>query len=338
MRNEPITFKIKTLTPLWTGGSDGKMHRVHETGIIGSIRWWYEVLVRALGGSACDPSSKEKKCEADNHCDVCELFGCTGWGRKFRLEIINDINEHKLLNQVSIDTRKNKKYKRFSSGFTMKDLQVKIVPLRNISDKEWFLLRETLTLISNYGALGGRTSQGNGIVEIDLSNFPNKKAPLVFRNFDGIKEPSLDKFSFQKFNIEFKESITNLINKNLFWISYSHSGNSNWENLDYLPIAFHIRDCLRRSIDNRHVRHKIFGKRAKGPKLFVSHGYKLEEKKCEVRIWGYDIGNLNIHDQLENKLGKFLFNDESENGVICRLISEIPGSKIINKIKEGFEL
>lgn len=27
------------------------------------------------------------KCEGKNHCDACELFGCTGWARKFRLEV-----------------------------------------------------------------------------------------------------------------------------------------------------------------------------------------------------------------------------------------------------------
>lgn len=37
---EPITIKIKTLTPIWTGGADGACDRVHETGILGSLRWW----------------------------------------------------------------------------------------------------------------------------------------------------------------------------------------------------------------------------------------------------------------------------------------------------------
>jgi CRISPR-associated protein Cmr1 len=44
---------------LWTGGPvSGKMERVHETGIIGSLRWWYEAIVRSLGGSVCDPTSE----------------------------------------------------------------------------------------------------------------------------------------------------------------------------------------------------------------------------------------------------------------------------------------
>ncbi|MCD6141803.1 type III-B CRISPR module RAMP protein Cmr1, partial [Candidatus Bipolaricaulota bacterium] len=45
-----MKVKIRTLTPLWTGGADGKVDRVHETGILGSLRWWYEAIVRGLGG------------------------------------------------------------------------------------------------------------------------------------------------------------------------------------------------------------------------------------------------------------------------------------------------
>ncbi|MBN1399734.1 MAG: type III-B CRISPR module RAMP protein Cmr1, partial [Anaerolineae bacterium] len=34
---------LSTLTPLWTGGArTGRMDHVHETGIVGSLRWWYE--------------------------------------------------------------------------------------------------------------------------------------------------------------------------------------------------------------------------------------------------------------------------------------------------------
>ncbi|HHF52316.1 MAG TPA: type III-B CRISPR module RAMP protein Cmr1, partial [Candidatus Aminicenantes bacterium] len=39
-------MKIKTLTPIWTGGVGGRCDRLHETGIIGSLRWWYEAIVR----------------------------------------------------------------------------------------------------------------------------------------------------------------------------------------------------------------------------------------------------------------------------------------------------
>ncbi len=44
-----MEVRIQTLTPLWTGGVQaGKVDRIHETGIVGSMRWWYEAIVRGL--------------------------------------------------------------------------------------------------------------------------------------------------------------------------------------------------------------------------------------------------------------------------------------------------
>jgi CRISPR-associated protein Cmr1 len=85
-----MKIELKTLTPLWTGGVDGRCDRVHETGIIGSLRWWYEAIVRGLGGWACDPTD-DRSCpdKQGKRCAACELFGCTSWQRKFKLHILD---------------------------------------------------------------------------------------------------------------------------------------------------------------------------------------------------------------------------------------------------------
>jgi CRISPR-associated protein Cmr1 len=91
---ETMTIALRMLTPLWTGGVDGTTDRIHETGIIGSLRWWYEAIVRGLGGNACDPTAT--KCEYNlkkpnnGLCDVCQVFGATGWKRRFRVEVVDD--------------------------------------------------------------------------------------------------------------------------------------------------------------------------------------------------------------------------------------------------------
>ncbi len=102
-----LQLQISTLTPLWTGGViPGQMERVHASGIIGSLRWWYEAIVRGLGGEVCDPTSatchfdekayaKAKEqgktgseaLSAAGLCAVCQVFGATGWQRRFRLQI-----------------------------------------------------------------------------------------------------------------------------------------------------------------------------------------------------------------------------------------------------------
>lgn len=109
-----MKITLKTLTPLWTGGVDGTSDRVHETGIIGSLRWWYESIVRGQDGCVGDPTSKkpEERFEFDSKAyqqalleghskiealpeglktlgAVEYLFGATGWARLFRLRSLN---------------------------------------------------------------------------------------------------------------------------------------------------------------------------------------------------------------------------------------------------------
>ncbi len=163
-----MELKVKTLTPLWTGGVDGICDQIHETGIIGSMRWWYEAIVRGLGGYACDPTSKDKeeRCSLDYKkfqkaldsgkttqkaldeqiCPVCQLFGCTGWSRKFRVDIDN-------LSEEDI-----KKGKGVSDGIKSGvKFSILITKLSKIDTTEKWLLKKTLTIIEKYGAIGGRT-------------------------------------------------------------------------------------------------------------------------------------------------------------------------------------
>jgi len=65
-----MEIKLRTLTPLWTGGVEGTCDRVHETGIIGSLRWWYEAIVRGLEGFVGDSASDDmsQRCEVRRPC------------------------------------------------------------------------------------------------------------------------------------------------------------------------------------------------------------------------------------------------------------------------------
>jgi CRISPR-associated protein Cmr1 len=152
MMEDPHEYKLKALTPIWTGDSDRREKRLIPTGLLGSIRWWFEVLIRGLGGSACDPVNHpdnkpgpcpvegKKPSESGHHCAVCELFGCTGWARKFRFDVLDGSGKIKR-DQI-------KKGESFRFRFT---------PLRPICHEEWALLDLTLRLIAEYGAIGGKT-------------------------------------------------------------------------------------------------------------------------------------------------------------------------------------
>ena len=144
MGNTQRRYQLKASTDVWTGsvdfpkGEEKEQEKIISTGLLGSIRWWFEVLVRGLDGSACDPT--DTKCEGQDHCVVCELFGCTGWARKFRFEVLN--------NDLKTRTEQIKKGGDFCLQFTA---------LRPVCDEEWALLDATLRLISKYGAIGGKT-------------------------------------------------------------------------------------------------------------------------------------------------------------------------------------
>lgn len=156
-----MEFKLKALTPMWTGGVERNDNSIlHLTGIKGSIRWWYEVLIRGLAGYACDPSEDNKRCtlelkklkelkkegkteeEALNSliCPACQMFGCTNWGGKFILRIED--------NSESVITRQIKR----GGPFTLKFIERKILTL---CEKK--LLPATIKLIVEYGAIGGKT-------------------------------------------------------------------------------------------------------------------------------------------------------------------------------------
>ena len=108
MDDKVLTCRFQTLTPLWTGGIGGKVDCLHETGIMGSLRWWFEVLARGLGAEVKDPVSNEcsifdiekyKNSTAENEhtrlhdaglCDVSQVFGATGWRRRFRMTIFDN--------------------------------------------------------------------------------------------------------------------------------------------------------------------------------------------------------------------------------------------------------
>jgi CRISPR-associated protein Cmr1 len=188
MQMEALNVRIRTLTPIWTGGIEGKCDRLHETGIIGSLRWWYEAIIRGLEGYACDPTDEGCKLDGTEKndaerkkkiCPVCYLFGCTGWQRKFRFEIRKDEDGSpgSLKLGKIIDDEK---------------LWLCFLPLKQIDLIEKSLLIATLRICSRYGAIGGKTTykpsenadkngciphKDFGLFEIE-SEMTNEKIPM----------------------------------------------------------------------------------------------------------------------------------------------------------------
>ncbi|MFO3797077.1 MAG: type III-B CRISPR module RAMP protein Cmr1, partial [Anaerolineales bacterium] len=167
--------------------------RLHETGLIGSLRWWYEALVRGLGGYACDPTS-EDRCEYDPKkpdppekqlCAACYLFGCTGWARKFRLRV-QDASGQFIQGSLQRNT----------------EFVLEFVELRPISPEEKWLLAKAVEIATKHGALGGKTTlkpqkgpmgEDFGIVEwqgaSDVPKLATTNWPTFFQKFRRGKHP-----------------------------------------------------------------------------------------------------------------------------------------------------
>lgn len=229
---EQTTLEVKALTPIWTGDADGACTEIKETGIIGSMRWWYEAIVRGLGGYACDPtlsdghSKKLSSCVFDTNgyekaleggksvedalavglkkvCPACRLFGCTGWRRRFRVEIESvDVVELNFVNKLSdinagwwIETTLNAKSKAFYSFNTAK---LKLISEdKEIENK----IRVLLKLIEDIGSFGAKAQNGFGVSEFVFDrelarptvgdeviqyskNNPDKSNPSEFRTLN----------------------------------------------------------------------------------------------------------------------------------------------------------
>lgn len=86
---EQLRIRLRTLTPLWSGDIDRDSRAAKESGFIGSLRWWYEGILRKYGIDVCDPTrtTGREPCSPPRLCPACTLFGTTGWARRFRIEM-----------------------------------------------------------------------------------------------------------------------------------------------------------------------------------------------------------------------------------------------------------
>ncbi|PIE31965.1 type III-B CRISPR module RAMP protein Cmr1 [candidate division KSB3 bacterium] len=153
-----MELTLKTLTPIWTGGIDGTCDRIHETGIIGSLRWWYEALVRI------DPELL-REC---GMCEVCQNYGTTGWRQRFKLEMIggSPVFRQKTITIPSGRIHQNRRGKDYVGGWRlgsgiMGEIACRIIPLNDGMNDVSFLL--PIVLAEKWGGLGAKTQQGYGI-------------------------------------------------------------------------------------------------------------------------------------------------------------------------------
>ncbi|HXH13902.1 MAG TPA: type III-B CRISPR module RAMP protein Cmr1 [Alphaproteobacteria bacterium] len=162
-----VTLTLKLLTPLWTGGIDNSADRMHETGLIGSLRWWYEAILRGCGVNACDPTAHN--CSG---CPACLAYGTTGQRRMWRLTLQGSVQhpfngDPVLLPSGRIRRPANRRPQPggwyVGNGF-VGSLSLQVVPLcRAPSRTIWEL---PLHLAAMWGGIGPKTQMGCGVVQV----------------------------------------------------------------------------------------------------------------------------------------------------------------------------
>lgn len=206
-----------------------------------------------------------------------------------------------------------------------------------------------LDVIAGCGALGARVSQGNGVIKISKNELPYQdrrpeESKLRKSISSSVNSPTLTDFFFYKFHLKFSDTISKLINKKVFWTHAADHKDfkDNWETWEklweiyhFLPIAFHIRGALRGLESDKNKRHEVFGEAGKGSRVFVSHGYKIDDRTVEVRIWGYEVGESiksRMKKELEDRLKEKLFS-EGEHLESCALVEEKAGKELVEGLK-----
>ncbi|NTU54133.1 MAG: type III-B CRISPR module RAMP protein Cmr1 [Chlorobiaceae bacterium] len=283
---------VRTLTPIWTGGASiGKVDRLRETGIIGSMRWWYEVLVRGVGGYVSDPTSQENSgldvdafnalsleeqhdrlCLHDTGlCDVSRIFGTTNWKRQFRIQVIDRTAHDGNVHNVSFRKDGQERKWFFPENINDKprsgDFTISIVPLS--VDFDPLVIKGLIQFIADWASLGARAQMGFGVIQPYGDRLDTR--PL-FEHLKGLRGtqtyagyPSLDDFFFVRFR---KKDGRDFVEQDPFLLKYD------------------LRNLFR---DSKKIRHFVMGSISKpsyAAKIRMSRPYEHDGVSI-IRLWGW---------------------------------------------------
>ncbi len=324
--NNGHTIEIKMLTPLWTGGVDRKCDRLHETGIIGSMRWWYEAIVRGLGGYACDPTSNDR-CELSGKektdeerrkklCPACWLFGCGGWKRRFRLDVFSATKEPFSLSSLSYKNQRGQDEfnrwwlkqvfnKNINDNLPIGDVELNIYLTKGSEGDVLGQIKALISAMEQIGVLGAKGQYGFGQFEwAEKQNIQDALRTINdFVKVGGFltKENDVDWYSLENYWLyELSLPASNPLIKKFENAKLIGSAK---KPLIYLPVSFDIRYRLpdnyglglRQAYRQNHSKEqtrKVFGTllgEKQGSRIFVSHLFKRkkEDRNYSLRVWGF---------------------------------------------------
>lgn len=205
-KQSTLILHLETLTPIWTGSAEtGEMERIQETNIIGSLRWWAEAIVRGFNaevcpGGKCSINSNDSRPPEKQICPVCQVFGTTGWKRRFRLTVI----EEALIDYKEEIVGWKATSKPQTGNFT-------VIIQSLFADFNPLIIAGLLQFVANCGVFGGKTSMGFGKMKIkepyiDLHPLVTLLSSIKVNSYKRDKYPSIQKFFFAKIKISEKSN------------------------------------------------------------------------------------------------------------------------------------
>src|SRR6266487_430782 len=332
MMAKPLSITLETVTPVWTGGADGKADRLHATGIMGSLRWWYEALVRGVGGRVCNagkPCIYAEKERYQGLCDVCRIFGATGWTRRFKLIVENGDLHSEQPSASTIDPKSGMLVFTLPEGskwylpaeplvgsFTLSivpTLPLKVTKLLSKGEEPEYLdasvIGALVQFIADRASLGAKPQLGLGIVSLRkrLSTQP------LYQHLEqliSLHEKNRDSRPFNEY-----DELPSL--HNMFFASIKVEQATE---LETFSLKYHMRH-LDGPFGERNLRHRIMGyvpqrgerENREGAKILMSFPYDNT-----IRLWGWiprrDNASPTRNDILDN-IWAFLGKEYDEGSV-----------------------
>ncbi|MHA1251244.1 MAG: type III-B CRISPR module RAMP protein Cmr1 [Candidatus Helarchaeota archaeon] len=318
-------IRLHIKTQVWTGNIDMRSEILQSTSIMGSLRWWFELTLRAMDKYICDPTSedrcpKQEENQNSHYCHACLVFGATEIRRTFRLNIAGG---KKTFNRgiINIIPAGSKKGWYFGNGLKG-EIKLSITPLDKDFDKNLIII--PLIIASKYGAIGAKTQLGYGVVKIENLNMDFNKFKETIEKFADQKRlsklginlregynnrlPNLKEMFFTKVQFNVSDNWWKKVNgiaprsKNKKYRGYiNHPKMIEWISSGSVPIMPAIKNWLRykegkklweskNSNQNKNIANWLFGtiKNEKAAsKINISNAYIVNNDLWEFRVWGW---------------------------------------------------
>jgi len=349
MAGKSIKVTFKTLTPLWTGDAWGKCDELKLSGIVGSLRWWFEALVRGMGYKACDSTGDKCQAEIKNPddvlnihekiCPVCYLFGTTGWKSRFSVVVENSTLSKPYNGKVLVKINGGRDW-HYEAGL-MGEAELKLqydedmvitTDERNLTKKDVFpsVFKILLFLISEHGMLGAKTCMGYGVVKFKVEDSNITISENDWKNFEDYLKlfkdkfekdihhlPNLKDFFFVKFNVP--TPIDNIINNVKGFFTYQDgiietNAVDKWKNKNWSITSPVVRKCLRCIFRGKYSKEVCWGNRNCERNYWWSYYNQNDNRNQQNR--GYNnnltIDNLNLRENEVRNIRHFLMGSTSD--------------------------